>query len=203
MNTYRVRIQIDQIDEDSEECLKAGIPYETGRFDTEAEAVKFVEEELMTTRISGYAADLLEACKVITSYTMDLLYRMDDQVNFSDIEEIEQARAVIARYRPAQTPSTGLRDVCRQIVDSLDIGGEPSRAFAEEIQMLKDVLQGVPVVKAKCPGCGAGFNNWEFIQRIFFNADGTRADYTCGKCGKRIIQEFTLTKISIDGRSTL
>jgi len=56
-------------------------------------------EELM--KIPGSAADLLEACKVLTSYTMDLLYRLDDQINLSDIEEIQQARDAIDRYDSA------------------------------------------------------------------------------------------------------
>jgi len=42
--------------------------------------------------------ELLEACKVITSYTMDLLYRLDDQINLSDVEEVQQAKDAIARY---------------------------------------------------------------------------------------------------------
>lgn len=40
--------------------------------------------------------ELLEACKTLTSYTMDLLYRLDDQVDFSDIAEIQQAKKAIA-----------------------------------------------------------------------------------------------------------
>jgi hypothetical protein len=52
-------------------------------------------------KIPGSAADLLEACKVLTSYTMDLLYRLDDQINLSDIEEIQQARDAIDRYDSA------------------------------------------------------------------------------------------------------
>jgi len=198
MNIYRVQIQIDQIDENDETCLKPGVPYEAGRFTTESEAVTFVEEELLTTRLGGSAADLLEACKVLTSYTMDLLCRLDNQVNISDIEEIEQARIAIAKYKPATTPHTQLQETCRQILDSLDVGGEPSRAFAEEIHRLKDILQGAPVVKAECPGCGARSGEWEFIQKVAFNAEAITAQYTCKKCGSRINQQFTLTDISID-----
>jgi len=55
-------------------------------------------DELMTTMISRSGADLLEACKVLTSYTMDLLYRLDDQVNLGDVEEIQQAKDAIAKY---------------------------------------------------------------------------------------------------------
>ena len=52
----------------------------------------------MTTRIASLAADLLEACKILTSYTMDLLYRLDNQVNLGDVEEIQQAKDAIAKY---------------------------------------------------------------------------------------------------------
>ena len=60
-------------------------------------------DELMTTRIASSAADLLEACKVLTSYTMDLLYRLDDQVNIADVEEIQQAKDAIAKYTSIAT----------------------------------------------------------------------------------------------------
>jgi hypothetical protein len=52
----------------------------------------------MTTGIVRSAADLLEACKVLTSYTMDLLYRLDNQINLSDVEEIQQAKYAVAKY---------------------------------------------------------------------------------------------------------
>ena len=42
--------------------------------------------------------ELLEACKVLTSYTTDLLYRLDNQINIADVEEIQQAKDAIARY---------------------------------------------------------------------------------------------------------
>ena len=61
-------------------------------------SISALPDELITTRITGSAADLLEACKVLTSYTTDLLYRLDGQVNISDIEEIQQARDAIDRY---------------------------------------------------------------------------------------------------------
>ena len=64
-------------------------------------SISTLPKELMKTQIAGSAADLLEACKVLTSYTMDLLYRLDDQVNLSDIEEIQQARDAIHRYDSA------------------------------------------------------------------------------------------------------
>jgi len=55
-------------------------------------------DELMATRITGSASDLLEACKVLTSYTTDLLYRLDNQINLGDVEEIQQAKDAIAKY---------------------------------------------------------------------------------------------------------
>jgi hypothetical protein len=61
-------------------------------------SISELPDELTTMRITGSAADLLEACKVLTSYTMDLLYRLDDQVNIGDVEEIQQAKDAIAKY---------------------------------------------------------------------------------------------------------
>jgi hypothetical protein len=55
-------------------------------------------DKLMTTRIASSSAELLEACKVLTSYTMDLLRRLDNQVNIADIEEIQHAQAAIVKH---------------------------------------------------------------------------------------------------------
>ena len=60
-------------------------------------------DELMTTRIARSAAELLEACKVLTSYTTDLLYRLENQVNIADVEEIQQAKDAIAKYTSVVT----------------------------------------------------------------------------------------------------
>jgi len=60
-------------------------------------------DELMTTGIARSAANLLEACKVLTSYTMDLLYQLDNQVNIADVEEIQQAKDAIAKYTSVVT----------------------------------------------------------------------------------------------------
>ena len=49
-------------------------------------------------KLSFLEAQLLEACRVITSYTTDLLYRMDDQVDISDVEEIQLAKSIIDRF---------------------------------------------------------------------------------------------------------
>ncbi len=47
---YKVWIQIEEIDEGKDHYLNISEPYEAGKFDTEAEAVKFVENELMIIR---------------------------------------------------------------------------------------------------------------------------------------------------------
>jgi len=47
---YKVWIQIEEIDESKEHYLNISEPYEAGKFDTEAEAVKFVENELLIIR---------------------------------------------------------------------------------------------------------------------------------------------------------
>lgn len=101
MKIYKVWIQIEEIDESRDHYLNVGLPYEAGKFYTEAAAMEFVENELMTTQIPDSAADLPEAYKVLTSYTMDLLYRLDNQINLGDIERIQQARDAIARYDSA------------------------------------------------------------------------------------------------------
>ena len=66
-------------------------------------SISDLPDELMTTSITGSAADLLKACKVLTSYTTDLLYRLDNQVNLGDVEEIQQAKNAIAKYTSVVT----------------------------------------------------------------------------------------------------
>ena len=61
-------------------------------------SISDLPDELMTTSITRSAADLLKACKVLTSYTTDLLYRLDNQINLGDVEEIQQAKDAIAKY---------------------------------------------------------------------------------------------------------
>ena len=68
------------------------------RTQIELHSIANLPDKLMTTRISRSGAKLLEACKVLTSYTMDLLYRLDNQVNLGDVEEIQQAKDAIAKY---------------------------------------------------------------------------------------------------------
>jgi hypothetical protein len=50
MNTYKVRIRIEAVDEDKNHCRDLGAPYEAGRFNTEKAARRFVENELMIIR---------------------------------------------------------------------------------------------------------------------------------------------------------
>jgi len=157
MKTYKVWIQIEEIDESQDHYSNACEPYEAGRFDSEADAVEFVENELMATHVTGSAADLLEACKALTSYTSELLYNMDNQVDLSEIEEIQQAKDAIAGYRPVKAPCARLRNACQQVLETLDAGGEQSRAFADEIKMLRAALKASPQEKAECPECGCRF----------------------------------------------
>ena len=165
-------------------------------------SISELPEELITRRITGSAADLLEACKVITSYTTDLLYRLDNQVNIADVEELQQAKEAIAKYNPVETPSTKLRDVCQQMLDTLDIGGEQARQFAEEIEMLKDALKTAPAVKDDCPKCGAGSDERELTSKDFLGIEAVHMHYLCKKCGSEIIEEFTLTDVFIDNPTT-
>ena len=157
MKTYKVWIQIEEIDESEDHYSNAGEHYEAGIFDSEAKAVEFVENELMITHITGSAVDLLEACKALTSYTSELLYKLDNQVDLSDVEEIQQAKDAIAGYRPVKAPCAKLRNACRHVLETLDAGGEQSRAFAGEIKMLRAALKALPQEKAECPECGCRF----------------------------------------------
>ena len=63
-------------------------------------------------RLGFLETQLLEACKVVTSYTTDLLYRLDDQVNIGGVEELQQARDVIDRYANLATRSGKLLIEC-------------------------------------------------------------------------------------------
>jgi ribosomal protein S27AE len=198
MNAYIVRIQIEQVDEDGKHSLELGRAYEAGKFDTEAKAVEFVENQLIKTQVTDSAADLLEACKGLASYTMDLLYKLDDQVDFGDVEEIQQARAAIAGYSSGNTRYTRLRNACQQMLDTLDIGGEQSRAFAQEIQMLRDTLSVVPTVKAECPRCGAGSDERELVDKDLSDIELIYLHYLCNRCGSRIIEEFKPADVLID-----
>jgi len=146
MKNYKVLIQIEESDENGNHHLNLGSPYETGRFDTEEAARKFVENEL--TIIRPLNAKLYRACQ--------------------------------------------------QVLDSLDTGGEQSRAFAKEIEILRDALVNVPAVKDDCPKCGAGSDEREFVRRDFLDIEAIHMHYTCKRCGSEIIEEFTLSDVFID-----
>jgi len=47
MNTYKVWIQIEEIDDSKDHYLNIGEPYEVDKFNTEIEAKRFVENELL------------------------------------------------------------------------------------------------------------------------------------------------------------
>jgi len=91
-----------------------------------------------------------------------------------------------------------LHRACQQVLDSLDVGGEQSRAFAEEIKILRETLANVPAIKDDCPKCGAGSDQREFIDRDFLGIEAIHMHYFCKKCGSKIIEEFTLTDVFID-----
>lgn len=64
------------------------------------------------SKLGFLEAQLLEACKTVTSYTMELLYKLDDQINLSDVEEIQQARDVVDRYENMSAQSGKLLIEC-------------------------------------------------------------------------------------------
>jgi hypothetical protein len=146
MKTYKVWIQIEEIDEAEGHHRNIGSPYEAGKFATEKAANRFVENELMAGRLIN----------------------------------------------------TRLHQACRQVLDSLDVGGEQSRQFAEEIRILKNALKATPQVNDSCPKCGAGSDEREFQRRDFVDAEAVHVRYLCKKCGSEIIEEFTLTDVFID-----
>jgi len=205
---YKVWIQIEEIDEGKDHYLNISEPYEAGKFDTEAEAVKFVENELMTTQIPVSAAGLLEACKVITSYTVDLLYKLDDQINLDDIEEIQQAKAAIAGYNSTGTPNINLQKFCQtglKFLDSLPETGLTTQLENREAfrKILNDALnQNVPIIDDRCPKCRAGHAEREFKDKDFFDIEAIHVHYICNKCDSEITEEFTLSDVFIDNPQT-
>jgi len=205
---YKVWIQIEEIDEGKDHYLNISEPYEAGKFDTEIEAVKFVEDELMTTQIPVSAIGLLEACKVLTSYTTDLLYKLDDQINLDDIEEIQQAKAAIARYNSAKTYNTKLRNACRAGLKFLD--SLPETELTTQLEnreafrkMLNDALnQNVPVIDDRCPKCSASSDERKLISKDFLGIEAVHMHYVCNKCGSEITEEFILSDVFIDNPQT-
>ena len=100
-------------------------------------------EMVLSKDVDGFDSDLFEACKTVTSYVTELLYKLNDQVVLSDIQEVQQAREVIEKYRPMDTSYQKLKDTCHLMLETLDVGGEQSRQFAEEIIMLKELLMDI------------------------------------------------------------
>jgi len=94
--------------------------------------------------------------------------------------------------------NTKLQWACQQVLDSLDVGGEQSRAFAEEIKILREALAKVPAVKDDCPKCGAGSDERELISKDFLGIEAIHMHYICKRCGSEIIEEFTLSDVFID-----
>lgn len=146
MNTYKVWIQVEEVDEGVGYYENLGLPYEAGKFDTEIAARKFIENELMI-------------------------------------------------IRPINRK---LQNACQQVLNSIDVGGEQSRQFAEEIKTLKDALKTTPTVNDSCPKCGAGSDEREFTGKDFLDIEAIHMHYTCKRCGSQIIEEFTLTDVFID-----
>ncbi len=116
--------------------------------------------------------------------------------------EMKARRFVENELMIIRTTDTRLRNACKQVLHSLDVGGEQSRAFAEEIKILKDALNSAPMVKDDCPKCGAGSDEREFIDKDFLGTETLHIHYTCKKCGSKIIEEFTLTDVFIDNGQT-
>jgi len=52
----------------------------------------------------GTTENLLEVCKTLISYTSDLLYRLDNQVDLEEVDPIQQAKAVLAQYESVNAP---------------------------------------------------------------------------------------------------
>lgn len=95
-----------------------------------------------------------------------------------------------------------LHRACQQVLDSLDAGGEQSRAFAKEIEILRDALANVPAVKDDCPKCGAGSDKREFTGKDFLDIEAIHIHYIRKKCGSQITEEFTLADVFINDLST-
>jgi hypothetical protein len=91
-----------------------------------------------------------------------------------------------------------IRKAIEQVLQTLDVGGEQSRQFAEEIKLLKKALKATRVIKDDCPRCGAGSDERELISKDFLGIEAIQMHYVCKKCGSEIIEEFTLTDVFID-----
>ena len=70
MKIYKVWIQIEEIDESKDHYLNIGELYEAGKFNTEMEARRFVENELMVIRAAN--AGLRNACRAAIKFLKGL-----------------------------------------------------------------------------------------------------------------------------------
>ena len=95
-----------------------------------------------------------------------------------------------------------IHDLIKQVLHSLDVGGEQSRQFAEEIAMLKDALKAAPAVNDDCPKCGAGSDKRDLTSRDFLGIEAVHMHYTCKKCSSKITEKFTRTTVFIDNAHT-
>ena len=131
---------------------------------------------------------------------MDLLYKLDDQIDLDDVEEIQQVKAAIARYNSAKTPNTKLRNACRAAMEFLNGMGSKTNLMTM-LQNLQDIRKKLndaiscttPAVDDSCPKCGAGCDEREFIGKDFIDIEAIHMRYACNKCGSEITEEFTLS----------
>ncbi len=75
-----------------------------------------------------------------------------------------------------------LHRTCQQVLSSLDVGGEQSQAFAEEIKILRRALSTGPIPRDDCPKCGAGSDERELKSRDFLGIEAIHVHYVCKKC---------------------
>jgi transposase-like protein len=116
--------------------------------------------------------------------------------------EIAARRLVENELMIIRPLNTKLHRACQQVLGSLDVGGEQSRAFAEEIKILRRTLSTGPIPRDDCPKCGAGSDERELKSRDFLGIEAIHVHYICKKCGSEITEEFTLTDVFIDDQQT-
>lgn len=103
MKNYKVWVHVEEIDEDHDHYVDLEPCYSPGCFDSEQGAREYVENDLLTTQITGSAVLLLDICKNLTSFISEQLYQMNDQVDLDDYPVIRQAKEAIESYH--DTPS--------------------------------------------------------------------------------------------------
>ena len=150
------------------------------QFATEIEMLKKVLRALdcsvdqpKKAKLSFLEAQLLEACKVLTSYTTDLLYRLDDQVNIGDVEELQQAKDVIDRYENIMTQSGKLLIECIISEQCSDVPGKklPVNIMAESGKLWVQPIGFSDKTSADGHGCPIGLEIWEGRLRLIIFDD--------------------------------